>query len=118
MLEKRVKSRFSHRMWRVASPLSSEGLGWKSLLRNALLPWTIPTNKESPKGKEVQRWVSDWQFAVEVSRPSSEMRLGLISDQTLLDQEKVAVQLDRLASLTTDVRILYKPFVSFQLGSW
>lgn len=65
LLEKRVKSRFSHRMWRVQSPLSPEGMGWRELLGRALEPW-----KYDPKVRandDTFYWRGDWEFAIEVS---------------------------------------------------
>ncbi|ORX39453.1 origin recognition complex subunit 4 C-terminus-domain-containing protein [Kockovaella imperatae] len=97
LLEKRVKSRFSHRMWRIPSPLSPGGPGWKTLLNRALVPWEWDAKQDSaePDAKALQLWKDDWQYGIE----------------TLLDQPKVVKYLDRLTGLTTDVRILYKPFV-------
>lgn len=63
LLEKRVKSRFSHRVWRVPSPLSEGGVGWKALLRAALLPW----DEEQEPDEETRMWMGDWAFAVDVS---------------------------------------------------
>jgi len=37
---------------------------------------------------------------------------GLCQDQTLLKHDKVVRGFERLCSLTTDVRLLYRPFVS------
>lgn len=66
LLEKRVKSRFSHRVMRVTSPLAPDGLGWAALLRHALLPW-----KSNPSvaatSKDGKAWQEDWDFAVDVS---------------------------------------------------
>lgn len=84
LLEKRVKSRFSHRMFRVVSPLAPDQLGWKKVLLQALIPWKQDELKEGKEGKEgkerkegkegktgkegkeVGKWKGDWQFAVEV----------------------------------------------------
>ncbi|WWD03936.1 hypothetical protein V865_001994 [Kwoniella europaea PYCC6329] len=88
LLEKRVKSRFSHRTFRIPSPISSEGIGWKALLMDSLIP---------SKGKENEddRWKGDWQFAI----------------QMLLKVDRIKRNLDRLTGLTTDVRNLYRPFI-------
>ncbi|WVF67323.1 hypothetical protein IAT40_002074 [Kwoniella sp. CBS 6097] len=98
LLEKRVKSRFSHRTWRIPSPLSSDGMGWRSLLRSVLLPAedtnVLPIN-ESREARVMQRWKEDWEFAVDM----------------LLDDERVKRRLERMAGLTTDVRTLYRPFI-------
>ncbi|KAK8853413.1 hypothetical protein IAR55_004119 [Kwoniella newhampshirensis] len=101
LLEKRVKSRFSHRVWRVSSPISSEGPGWKQVIKQALIPWDVDDkgkdNKEEivQEDKEVRRWKQDWQFAVEL----------------LLDEARIQRNLDRMTGLTTDVRNLYRPFI-------
>lgn len=65
LLEKRVKSRFSHRQWRITSPLSPESIGWAALLRQALIPWT--TTKVGKDSKEDKKWKGDWEYAVDVS---------------------------------------------------
>ncbi|WWC64824.1 uncharacterized protein I303_107438 [Kwoniella dejecticola CBS 10117] len=90
LLEKRVKSRFSHRTFRIPSPLSAEGIGWKPLLHSVLIP--VPNGAEEGEGT---RWQRDWEFAIE----------------TLLKQERMRRHLDRLTGLTTDVRNLYRPFI-------
>ncbi|ORY31628.1 origin recognition complex subunit 4 C-terminus-domain-containing protein, partial [Naematelia encephala] len=95
LLEKRVKSRFSHRMWRVASPLAPEGMGWKELLRKGLVPWDGQESATEKEDKAVRTWKDDWQFAIE----------------TLLEHEKIGRYLDRLTGLSTDVRNLYRPFI-------
>ncbi|WWC91913.1 uncharacterized protein L201_006865 [Kwoniella dendrophila CBS 6074] len=87
LLEKRVKSRFSHRTFRIPSPLSSEGMGWKKLLQSIVLP--------SDREAEEDTWKGDWKFAME----------------TLFEEERVKRNLDRLTGLTTDVRNLYRAFV-------
>ena len=69
LLEKRVKSRFSHRMWRVSSPLAPDGIGWAGLLKSSLIPWDTEDAAEKTPGKEdkqAKKWKGDWQFAVEV----------------------------------------------------
>lgn len=63
LLEKRVKSRFSHRVWRVSSPLSFDGVGWKALMRRVLKPWHEEANDE-----ETKTWQDDWSYAVEVRK--------------------------------------------------
>lgn len=93
LLEKRVKSRFSHRVWRVTSPLSPSGPGWRSLLRAALVPWS---EKALDKDKGMRQWQEDWAFAVDM----------------LLEHDTVSGHLERLASLTTDMRLLYRPFIA------
>ncbi|WRT70018.1 uncharacterized protein IL334_007011 [Kwoniella shivajii] len=90
LLEKRVKSRFSHRTFRIPSPLSSEGMGWLKLLKSVLIP-----PYETSMGAEGKIWYEDWQFAVEM----------------LLGEERIKRNLDRLVGLTTDVRTLYRPFI-------
>ena len=67
MLEKRVKSRFSHRMWRVSSPLCGDGIGWKEVMKHALIPWEPSPEDARKEAREVKKWKGDWQFAVEVS---------------------------------------------------
>jgi origin recognition complex subunit 4 len=65
-MEKRVKSRFSHRMWRVTSPLAPGALGWRNLMRQTLIPWDgEKTGKHDTN--ELRKWRGDWEFAVEVS---------------------------------------------------
>ena len=110
MLEKRVKSRFSHRMWRVMSPLSPDALGWKQLLRRALIPWEYSVDLPGDSTKAVADWKGDWQFAIDVR---ATMNQSITADwQFLLDHVKIVKALDRLCSLTTDVRVLFRPFVS------
>ncbi|RSH91480.1 hypothetical protein EHS25_009779 [Saitozyma podzolica] len=102
LLEKRVKSRFSHRVLRVGSPLSPDGRGWKDLMRKVLVPWepsgrtanAVPSAIKA-ESKETRKWMIDWSFAVDM----------------LLEHEKVVRYLDRLCGLTTDVRNLYRPFI-------
>lgn len=67
LLEKRVKSRFSHRVWRVTSPLAPDALGWKAVLRNALIPWEASKSLQQEKDKKTSQWMGDWGFAVDVS---------------------------------------------------
>ena len=69
LLEKRVKSRFSHRMWRVISPLSSDGPGWKEIMGRVLVPWEHGMGR-TKEDREVIKWKGDWQFAVDVSEMS------------------------------------------------
>ncbi|OCF43731.1 hypothetical protein I317_02484 [Kwoniella heveanensis CBS 569] len=98
LLEKRVKSRFSHRTWRIPSPLSPDGMGWNSLLRSVLSPADCPDaghDDRSREAKMMQRWKEDWDFAV----------------QMLLDDSRVKRRLERMAGLTTDVRTLFRPFI-------
>ena len=64
-MEKRVKSRFSHRIWRVQSPLSPDGPGWRPLIRRVLVPWL--DEKKTQEDKETRKWKVDWQFAIGVS---------------------------------------------------
>lgn len=80
-------------MWRVSSPLAPDNLGWRTLLRHALVPWEARGDDESDK--ETRKWMGDWAFAVDM----------------LLDNDKVSAALERLAGLTTDVRVLYRPFI-------
>lgn len=83
LLEKRVKSRFSHRIWRVASPLASapasnkvngtsgtdgmdgvkEEAGWKRLVQRALVLWKT---EEGEVDDEVGKWKGDWEYSVDV----------------------------------------------------
>ncbi|WVQ82514.1 hypothetical protein IAT38_004643 [Cryptococcus sp. DSM 104549] len=129
LLEKRVKSRFSHRIWRVISPVSPESPGgWKKVISRALVPWKkwedpeaedaegvgagtgVSKGGKSGKGKkvggkaregeevvdkELEEWRTDWEISVE----------------TLLSEDRIVRNLDRLTGLTTDVRILYRPFI-------
>ncbi|WVR09616.1 hypothetical protein IAU60_006688 [Kwoniella sp. DSM 27419] len=92
LLEKRVKSRFSHRTWRIPSPLSPDGMGWKALLEHTLLPPTVGGQDESAA---FIRWKDDWRFALEM----------------LLESDLVVRRLNRLTGLTTDVRHLYRAFI-------
>ncbi|KAK4684451.1 origin recognition complex subunit 4, partial [Tremellales sp. Uapishka_1] len=94
LLEKRVKSRFSHRVWRVISPLSPDSLGWKWVLQRALVPWEQDA-EGSKEDRAVQKWKGDWVFAVDM----------------LLDHERIVRAFDRLAGLSTDVRSVYRPFI-------
>lgn len=112
LLEKRVKSRFSHRMWRVTSPIAPGALGWRNLLRQALVPWASEKPSKS-EGKEERKWKGDWEYAVDVSVYASVLtRVAWLIQKTLLGHSKVGESLDRLTGLTTDVRNLYRPFVS------
>jgi origin recognition complex subunit 4 len=65
LLEKRVKSRFSHRQWRITSPLAPGSAGWAALLRQVLVPW--PQSKQTDMAKDERKWKTDWEFAVDVS---------------------------------------------------
>jgi origin recognition complex subunit 4 len=127
LLEKRVKSRFSHRVMRVTSPLAPGGLvvpdgekAWRVLTKRALLPWLDPlpvsSSESADDGKgddrETERWKSDWAFAIDVSASAQQISGARVADrQMLLKQDKVVRHFDRLTSLTTDVRNLYRPFV-------
>ena len=58
LLEKRVKSRFSHRVWRVTSPLAPGGMvleegqkAWRALLRRALLSWQGQNTQQPVNGE-------------------------------------------------------------------
>ncbi|WVQ94919.1 hypothetical protein IAU59_002005 [Kwoniella sp. CBS 9459] len=98
LLEKRVKSRFSHRTWRIPSPLSPDGMGWNSLLSSVLLPVVDPAaipNDGSRDAKVLQRWMEDWEFAVNM----------------LLEDQRIRRRLERMAGLTTDVRTIFRPFI-------
>lgn len=59
-------------MWRVASPLSTDGAGWKKLLLDALIPWPREevdldnAQYDDDDDMDLMGWRSDWQFAVEV----------------------------------------------------
>ncbi|ODN77966.1 hypothetical protein L202_05059 [Cryptococcus amylolentus CBS 6039] len=109
LLEKRVKSRFSHRIWRVTSPLASvmqggvggvgngtEGQGrggWEVLLKMALIPWYPESVMDDPE--ENEKWRGDWEYVI----------------VTTLGDERIRRYFDRLVGLTTDVRVLYRPFI-------
>lgn len=72
LLEKRVKSRFSHRMWRVQSPLAAGGPGWHTLVKRALVPWLMSDKKTKPAEDEdedeaTENWKMDWEMALDVS---------------------------------------------------
>lgn len=109
LLEKRVKSRFSHRVWRVESPLAAmpspviaddgeeekKEPAWRPLLMKALVPWLDAEPLTSRADRDFAAWKEDWDFAV----------------QMLLENEEVVAALDRLSGLTTDVRLLFRPFV-------
>jgi len=103
-------------MWRIMSPLSPEGTGWLEVLKCALIPWEYAPGRQASDEEDtaLQDWKSDWQFAIEVSFFSSTVDRALTL-QTLLNHDRVKRHLDRLTSLTTDVRILFKPFVSLSL---
>lgn len=112
LLEKRVKSRFSHRIWRVTSPLASiaasntingtngtdgtngvkEEGGWKRLVQRALVLWKT---EEGEVDDEVGKWKGDWEYSVD----------------EILRKPTIQRNFDRLASLTTDVRNIYRPFI-------
>ncbi|WVQ77021.1 hypothetical protein IAR50_006700 [Cryptococcus sp. DSM 104548] len=108
LLEKRVKSRFSHRIWRVTSPLASvmqggvggvgsdeerQGQrGWEELLKKALIPW-YPESVLDQDPEET--WRGDWEYVI----------------LTTLRDERIKRYFDRLIGLTTDVRVLYRPFI-------
>ncbi|CAK9780076.1 hypothetical protein CC85DRAFT_271212 [Cutaneotrichosporon oleaginosum] len=92
LLEKRVKSRFSHRIWRVVSPLVPGGRGWRAVLRSALISWD---EAKLAKERDMRQWQEDWAFAVDM----------------LLEHPTVSATLDRMAALTTDVRLLFRPFI-------
>ncbi|KAJ9103965.1 hypothetical protein QFC21_002428 [Naganishia friedmannii] len=62
LLEKRVKSRFSQRIYRVVSPLS--GNDWKRIVRLALLPLT--SDKTSLSNDDAL-WLSRWESQVDIS---------------------------------------------------
>jgi origin recognition complex subunit 4 len=53
-------------MWRVLSPLSPDGIGWRELLRRALIPWEYGSDELVKQSKPVVRWKGDWQFAIDV----------------------------------------------------
>lgn len=87
LLEKRVKSRFSHRIWRVTSPLASvpassavngtnetdgtdvvkQEAGWKRLIQRALVLWKT---EEGEVDDEVGKWKGDWEYSVDVRQLS------------------------------------------------
>ncbi|OWT36056.1 origin recognition complex subunit 4 [Cryptococcus neoformans Bt1] len=112
LLEKRVKSRFSHRIWRVTSPLASvpasstvngtngtdatdavkQEAGWKRLIQRALVLWKT---EEGEVDDEVGKWKGDWEYSVD----------------EILRKPTIERNFDRLASLTTDVRNIYRPFI-------
>lgn len=111
-MEKRVKSRFSQRIFRVVSPLALDGgSAWKNLLENALLP---SDGLDSVTDEEEHRWTAGWITKIQVGfciAESEYMRLlTLLSLQTLLADESVITVVSRLCSLTTDPRLLYRPF--------
>lgn len=54
-------------MWRVMSPLSPDAMGWKELLRRALVPWEYCVDDTAPAGRALAEWKGDWQFAIDVS---------------------------------------------------
>lgn len=80
LLEKRVKSRFSHRIWRVTSPLASvpasnkvngtdgmdgvkEEARWKRLVQRALVRWKT---EEGEVDDGVGKWKGDWEYSIDV----------------------------------------------------
>lgn len=87
LLEKRVKSRFSHRIWRVTSPLASvpasstvngtnetdgtdavkQEAGWKRLIQRTLVLWKT---EEGEVDDEVGKWKGDWEYSVDVRQLS------------------------------------------------
>lgn len=79
------------------------------LIKCALLPWEGTDEEGGKEDKHIKHWKEDWEFAVDVGA----LCHGLLADkfQMLLKDERIVRNLDRLASLTTDVRTIYKPFV-------
>jgi origin recognition complex subunit 4 len=62
LLEKRVKSRFSHRIIRVASPSDVEA--FKALAKTIL---TAPIALDGDTGDTAREWMGTWDASVEVS---------------------------------------------------
>ncbi|WVN89164.1 uncharacterized protein L203_104380 [Cryptococcus depauperatus CBS 7841] len=124
LLEKRVKSRFSHRVWRVTSPLApvskdeEEGQGivaWKEVVRWALVPYKYgfePTSLHCTASEVSQMEVEKKEATVDGDGETWEWR-----DEwdrcvdLLLNNPRIIGRMERLVSLTTDVRILYRPFI-------
>lgn len=115
LLEKRVKSRFSHRVWRVESPLAPGQGGWKPLLKKTLVPWSAApapsAKKRTQAERELEAWQDDWEFAVGVSH-SCGTTVSEADAQMLLENAEVSAALDRLTGLSVDVRGLFRPFVA------
>lgn len=107
LLEKRVKSRFSQRIYRVVSPLAGADIDeWTRLLRNALLPWYGPRggmDEDTGEGEDHSAigvgdntdWMGDWEMQVNEA----------------LEVGEIEKHLQRICELTTDVRLLFRPFI-------
>jgi origin recognition complex subunit 4 len=75
-----------------------------------LLPWKANASIAATS-KDGKAWQEDWEFAVDVS-----ISRDLAKRQMLLKQDKLVRYMSRLVGLTTDVRNLYRPFVSSVLA--
>ena len=64
LLEKRVKSRFSQRIFRVVSPLALDGgSAWKTLLEDAL---EVSGDVDSTMSEGEKSWSADWKAMIQV----------------------------------------------------
>ncbi|GHJ83987.1 hypothetical protein NliqN6_0389 [Naganishia liquefaciens] len=96
LLEKRVKSRFSQRIYRVVSPLSSNVPDtWRAIVREALVPESVTRQMPGGASDTDVAWLTHWESQVD----------AVLADETV---EKAA---RRMVDLTTDVRILLRPFI-------
>lgn len=88
------------------------GSAWKNLLESALLP---SDGLDSVTDEEEHRWIAEWITKIQVGFCMAEFEdmrlLTLLSLQALLADESVITVVSRLCSLTTDPRLLYRPFV-------
>jgi origin recognition complex subunit 4 len=115
LLEKRVKSRFSQRIYRVVSPLSTNVPdAWKAVVRQALVPESVISQAE-PSAVD-RMWLIKWESQVDVSRFTSGPVHTDTMLQAVLGDEAVDKAARRMCELSTDVRILLRPFVSDTTG--
>lgn len=117
LLEKRVKSRFSQRIYRVVSPLSSSSSdAWKDIVRNALIPKDVLDEVSSSGSERDGEWLAVWESLVDVGLRGDTARRVKLTDvlriQTVLQDHAVQKAVRRVCELTTDVRILLRSFVS------
>jgi hypothetical protein len=87
------------------------GSAWKNLLESALLP---SDGLDSVTDEEEHRWIAEWMTKIQVGFCMAEFEdmrlLTFLSSQTLLADDSVIAVVSRLCSLTTDPRLLYRPF--------
>lgn len=115
LLEKRVKSRFSQRIYRVVSPLSINAPdAWRVVARQALVPEAVISQIELSAVDRM--WLTQWESQVDVSRFWSGVIRADTMLQAVLGDEDVEKAARRICELSTDVRILLRPFVSDTSG--